>query len=388
MQFTQASAPQQTSPFAVRNGAGTRPARDLEDRAIGWWLLGCAVFVLAMVAVGGLTRLTGSGLSMTDWKPVTGFLPPMTEADWILLYDQYRATPEYRTVNAGFGLEGFKGIFWLEFIHRVLGRLIGLVFFVPLLVFTLQRRIPWRRLPIYLVVFALGGLQGLLGWYMVQSGLVDDPSVSPFRLTAHLGLAVVILMALLVMAHRRLSPVYPWKASLSPQQLAAARESLTPIRRLGLPATGLVFLTILAGGLVAGYDAGLMYNTFPTMQGQWIPDGVMALSPWWLNIYDNIITVQFNHRLLGLTTLGICLWLIWSAERNFFLLQSRLQSAPSLSFFRVLTRLLAFSVLLQIILGIFTLLLSVPIGLASAHQINAILVLSAALWLYMDSRAV
>jgi heme A synthase len=246
----------------VSTDAVAAPKKARSDRAIAWWLLVCCALVFAMVVLGGVTRLTGSGLSMVNWKPVSGVLPPLSRAAWEREFEHYRQTPEYKYVNKGMSLSEFKGIFWFEYAHRVLGRLIGVVFLLPFLYFLLRRRIEASLVPKLAVMFVLGGLQGLLGWYMVKSGLVDDPHVSQYRLAAHLGLAVLIYAFML------------WTALgiLRSDEDSGSRGS-SSFSTYTLILTIAVFVVMMSGAFVAGLKAGFSYNTFPLMAGQWIPDG-------------------------------------------------------------------------------------------------------------------
>ncbi len=326
------------------------------DRRIATWLLVCCLLVFAMVVLGGVTRLTGSGLSMTDWKPIMGVLPPLNDADWQARFELYQQTPEFRKINAHMDVEAFKGIFWLEYLHRLLGRTIGIAFFVPFMVFLVRGDIAMRRSGKYWLMFILGGLQGLMGWYMVKSGLVDVPHVSQYRLTAHLSLAFLVFGYMLWVA---LSHLYP--GDIRDRHPWFGRTAAL---------TALICVTIVSGGFVAGLDAGLVYNTFPTMGGQWLPAGLLALDPWWRNAFDNLTTVQFDHRVLALTTLASVL--------VFWLLRVRARfSARSLAATHVLLG-VAF---LQVTLGVSTLLLRVPLALAAAHQAVAMLLFASALYL-------
>jgi len=325
------------------------------DRAIAAWLLACCALVVLMIVVGGITRLTHSGLSIVEWQPLLGAIPPLSEADWVVLFDKYKLTPEYQKVNAGMPLEGFKAIFWWEYLHRLLGRGIGVAFLLPYLWFLFRRAIHGALAWKLAGIFVLGGLQGAMGWYMVKSGLVDDPRVSHFRLTAHLGLAFVILGAMLWVAMGLLSP-----AAAQPD------PSLRGRRVLSWHVVGFVALMVLTGGLVAGLRAGHAYNTFPLMDGQVIPPGILQLDPWWKNFFWNVATVQFDHRLFA-WALAFTVPLLWWKCRA--IAEARLSTT-------VLLGVLA----LQIVLGISTLLLSVPVALGVAHQGVAALVLCAALW--------
>ena len=327
------------------------------DRGIAVWLLICCLMIYAMVVLGGVTRLTGSGLSMVEWDPIFGIVPPLDEADWEATFELYRASPEYRKINAGMDLHGFKGIYWFEYAHRVLGRSIGTVFLVPFLYFVYRGRIRRPLIPKLAGMFLLGGLQGLLGWYMVRSGLVDNPHVSQYRLTAHLGLAVLIYGWILHVA------LGLWYGDSGQRVSAGLRRSIILL-------TGLVFITILSGGFVAGLKAGFAYNTFPLMDGHWVPEVVFMLEPWWRNFFENIATVQFDHRALALLVF-VSVLLLWVAN---------LRRRPAREVHTGLHLLLG-TVLLQVTLGISTLLLHVPVPLASLHQAGALLVFSVLVWL-------
>ena len=320
-----------------------------DRRTVAAWLFLCAGLVFAIVVVGGATRLTRSGLSIVEWQPLVGALPPLTEADWQALFAKYRETPEYRLVNHGMTLEGFKSIFWWEYVHRLLARGIGVVFLLPLLWFQLRRRLERALAWKLWGILALGALQGALGWFMVKSGLVDDPRVSPFRLTAHLGLALAIFSAELWLA---LGLAFPGRAR---ERLAAA-----------LPLA--VFLMALSGGMVAGLRAGYAYNTFPLMNGHLVPPEVLLLEPWWTNFGYNLATVQLVHRTF-FWLLALAVPLAWWRYRH-------LAAAHALA--------AAFA--LQAALGIGTLLLRVPVLLGTAHQGGAVLLLAAALWLAHSAR--
>jgi cytochrome c oxidase assembly protein subunit 15 len=326
--------------------------------AIAAWLLVCCALVFAMVVVGGVTRLTHSGLSITEWQPIVGTLPPLTDAAWNEAFIKYQMTPEYRDVNRGMTLDAFKGIFGWEYAHRLLGRAIGIVFLLPLVWFVARRRIPPGLAPRLFAIFALGALQGAMGWYMVQSGLVDDPRVSQLRLTAHLGLAFLIFGAMF------------WTAlSLLRADRAPDPASARPLARFAFALTALLFVMVLAGGLVAGIRAGFAYNTFPLMNGALVPPEIMLLEPWYLNFANNMATVQFDHRAIA--------WLLAVAVPIFWW---RVARSPGVSSqarrgAHVLLGLLA----LQIALGIATLVLVVPLPLAAAHQAGALLVFAAAL---------
>lgn len=327
-----------------------------QDRAVARWLLICCALIFAMVVLGGVTRLTGSGLSMVDWRPITGVLPPIGAEEWQRTFEMYRQTPEFLKKNSHMDVDAFKGIFWLEYLHRLLGRLIGLVFLVPFVIFLWRGHIARDQWPKYALMFVLGGLQGLLGWYMVRSGLVDNPAVSQYRLTAHLVSAFLIYGFMLWVALSLLYPArngkpHPWFG-----------------RTLGLGA--IIAVTIVSGGFVAGLKAGKIYNTFPMMGDYWVPPGMYALEPLWRNFFDNLATVQFNHRVLAITTfvLIVVYWLRLPRQG----LQPRLAKGVNA---------LLHTAILQVALGIATLLLIVPIPLAAAHQAVGMLLFTVALYL-------
>jgi len=328
-----------------------------DRRAIGWWLLIVAGLIWAMIALGGATRLTGSGLSIMEWAPISGTLPPLSEAEWQRLYDLYRTIPQYELINQGFGIEGFKQIFWLEWTHRLWGRLIGLAFLLPLIWFWVRGRIPPGLKPRLVVLFLLGGLQGAVGWFMVASGFeADRTSVSPYRLVIHLGLALLLYGVILWTALGLLRP-----RRTGPRQPAG-------LRRLVHLTAGLVVLTLLAGGFVAGLHAGLTYNTFPLMDGEIVPPGYAELTPFWRNWTANIAAVQFNHRLLATVTGAAALVAaVWGAR------------ALPAGFARGAVLALGGVVALQYGLGVATLLLVVPVWLGTLHQAVAVGVLTAVL---------
>ncbi len=333
------------------------PVVTANDRKVARWLLILCGLVFAMVVLGGFTRLTGSGLSMTDWRPVTGILPPISEAAWQETFDRYRETPEFIQVNSTMDLAAFKGIFWLEYLHRLFGRIIGLAFLLPFAWFVWQGYIRKSEIPKYGLMFVLGGLQGVLGWYMVKSGLVDNPRVSQYRLTAHLSAAIVIYAYMFWVA---LSLLYP-RPSTGPAHPWFGRS---------LALAALVFITVMSGGFVAGLDAGLMYNTFPKMGNYWIPPGYLALQPEWRNLFENMAAVQFNHRLLAVTTFCVIVAFWWFARR--LDLPRRIRASVNA---------LLHTAVLQVALGISTLLMMVPILLAAAHQAVALVLITVVLYL-------
>jgi heme a synthase len=321
------------------------------------WLFAVAALVLLMVSLGGATRLTGSGLSITEWKPLIGMLPPLTEGDWQEAFGKYQQIPQYEYANKGMSLAAFKVIFWWEWAHRNLGRLIGIAFALPFLAFLARGAIS-RRLGLKLAgIFALGGLQGLVGWYMVRSGLSDRIDVSHYRLALHLGLAVLILGALL------------WTALSLRDGDAAASEGSAHSRQVAAAILTLVFVQILLGALVAGLKAGHAYNTWPLMDGRIIPSGLGAIEPWYLNLFENAMTVQFNHRVAAYALLVAVLWRAATVAR----LRSGRGERRSAGY-------LALAVLMQLGLGIWTLLSQVAPALGVAHQAMAAIVFALAVW--------
>jgi cytochrome c oxidase assembly protein subunit 15 len=336
-------------------------------RQIAHWLLICCAMVFATLVVGGVTRLTHSGLSIVEWQPLIGALPPLNAAEWNEVFLKYQQTPEFLKVNHGMNLEEFKTIFYWEYLHRLLGRGIGLVFLLPFLYFLLRRKIDRTLAPKLVGMFLLGGLQGAMGWYMVKSGLVDDPHVSQYRLTAHLGLAFVIFavmawVALGLLAQRQKS-------------LASANPALRSAQAQASGLLLLVFVMVLSGGLVAGLHAGLTYNSFPLMHGYVVPPDIFMLEPWYLNFFNNPGTVQFDHRLIA-WLLIILLPLFWFRTR-------KLTLTPRA---RLATHVLLAVFVLQIVLGISTLLLVVPVPLAATHQAGAMVLFASLLWLNHELR--
>ena len=326
-------------------------------RAVAWWLLGLAGLVLAMVVLGGVTRLHHAGLSMVDWRPLVGALPPFGAEAWQALFADYKRFPEYQAVNLGMTLAQFKGIFWLEYAHRLLGRAVGVAFLLPFLWFLFRRALDRPLAAKVLAVAVLGGLQGLLGWYMVKSGLVDRPDVSPYRLAAHLGLAVLIYACLVWLALGLLMA----GSGKRPRRAGRWRGALWGV-------LALVFLTILSGAFVAGNDAGLAYNTFPLMAGAIVPPDLFLIEPGWRNVFENVPLVQLDHRLLALLT-ALVVVLIWAAALRW----------PPAGPARVALHGAAAAVLCQFGLGIATLLAFVPVPLGAAHQTGAMVVFTASL---------
>lgn len=335
------------------------------DRAIALWLFFTAAMILIMVSIGGITRLTGSGLSIVEWRPVLGFLPPLTEAEWLRVFALYQVSPEFREVNAGMSLAEFKSIFWWEYIHRVWGRLIGLAFILPFAWFLVRGQLAWSLAPRLAALFILGGAQGVLGWYMVQSGLVDIPEVSQYRLAAHLTLALALYAALFWTGLQLRFP----EAATPPDRY------LVRMRRSAITTLATVAVTIVSGAFVAGTDAGFAFNTFPLMDGRLAPEGYLP-APWHVSLFEDIATIQFNHRVLAIVSL-IAAVTTWWHSRWVALAPRARRVANGLPLMAGL----------QVALGISTLLLVVPVSLAAIHQAGAVVLLTMALWLVYELRA-
>ena len=327
-------------------------------RGVIIWLLVVCAFIFAMVIVGGVTRLTHSGLSIVEWQPIIGTIPPLSEAEWLHTFNLYKQYPEYMHHNQGMSLHEFKGIFYWEYFHRLLGRTIGLVFFIPFVIFWVRKKLDKPLLGKLGGAFVIGGLQGLMGWYMVMSGLVDMPRVSHYRLAAHLSLALFLLAYL-----------YWIVLDLRNQSTPSVQggKEWPGIRLLALATTALACVQIIYGAFTAGLRAGWGYNTFPTMNGEWMPEAVTALSPVWLNFLESNAGVQFMHRFLGTLLLLFVLWL-WSNTIRKPLSQKQKNSL----------HLLLLALIVQYSLGIYVLLQVVPIAAASIHQAVGCLVLLAA----------
>ncbi len=337
--------------------------REFHTRAIRLWLCAVAALVLAMVLVGGATRLTESGLSITEWKPVLGTLPPLGESGWQAEFEKYQAIPQYRALNAGMSLEQFKTIYWWEWAHRLLGRLIGVAFLLPFLWFLWRGWVePALRAPLWFIC-ALGALQGAVGWWMVASGLADRVEVSQYRLATHLELACVIYVAL-IWAAQRLNRRRDLPAPLAEEGGAAARLRFTAIGLLVL-----LLAQMYLGALVAGLRAGTIYNTWPLIDGALVPraSALFFDAPLWRNFFENALTVQFDHRMLGYAILILALWHAFDVARA-------VNGGPA----RRGAFVLAACVVLQVALGVATLLLQVPLPVALAHQGLAMLVLTVA----------
>lgn len=325
-----------------------------ENKKIAIWLFLCCFMVALMVAIGGVTRLTESGLSMTSWKPITGWLPPMDDSQWSYHFEGYKKSPEYLKINHGMNLHEFKSIFWLEYIHRLAGRITGLVFFMPMLFFILGRKIDKQLASKLFGILILGGFQGVVGWLMVKSGLKDAPHVSQYWLAFHLCMAFILFAMLFLTALRQ---YYADKRFLNDNR---------DIRKLSHLVTLLIFVQVFVGALVAGLDAGFIYNTFPYMEGKLIPDELFVMQPWYMNLLDNVKTVQFTHRVMAVTV-SFFILMFWLKARRTAIYKS--------------ANWLLFILLVQFGLGVATLLFVVPTPLASAHQIVALLLFSVALYI-------
>lgn len=343
---------------------GTRTAT--ADRAVGRWLLALSGMVLVQVSLGAITRLTDSGLSIMEWRPIMGTIPPLNEAEWRRVFDIYRQIAEYQVVNAGMSLDEFKAIFWWEYLHRLWGRLIGVAFLVPFVWFWAKGQLRGAKARRIFAIFILGGLQGVMGWVMVMSGFADRTDVSQYRLVAHLMLALLIYGLLL------------WQALnlLQPSSFDVADAPRDRLWRNGLIMTTLITVEIAIGGFVAGLDGGLIYNNFPMMGEHWIADDLFQLSPWWINFFENPAAAQFLHRLvsgfvaialISMTVRGRRAALPRPLKRRFYYLPVAL--------------------LLQAALGIATLMLVVPLPLAVAHQAGAFLLITISLYVMHGLKA-
>ncbi len=331
--------------------------------AVRLWLYAVAALVLAMVLVGGATRLTESGLSITEWKPVMGVVPPLSQQAWQSEFEKYQAIPQYREINRGMSLEAFKTIYWWEWTHRLLGRVIGAAFLLPFLFFLWRGWVAPPLRPRLWFIFGLGALQGAVGWWMVASGLAERVEVSQYRLATHLLLACLIYVAIIFTARRMAaSPNAPSFASV-----ADARRG-TRIRSGAIALVVLVLAQIYLGALVAGLRAGYAYNTWPLIDGALVPDSARLFfdTPLWRNFFENVLTVQFDHRMLAYAILVIALLHAVDAAR----LKDRRSRLGAFVLFA--------AVMLQVALGIVTLVLVVPLPLGLLHQAVAMLVLTVA----------
>ncbi len=321
------------------------------SRRIAIWLFFMCGLIAAMVIVGGATRLTDSGLSIVEWRPVTGAIPPLNEADWLSEFEKYKTIPEYEQVNFGMSLAEFKQIYWWEWGHRLLGRVIGFAFLLPLIFFAATKQLT-RDLSIKLAgLFVLGGMQGALGWWMVSSGLAERIDVSQYRLAAHLSLAVLLFAAMFWLA-----------LDLWPQQ---KREAPKALRAGALALAAGVFLQMVLGAFVAGLRAGRTFNTWPLMDGKFFPDGYFNTPATFHDPFETMAAVQFNHRIGAYLLAGAAVWFYVAARKNGHEPRARYVLA---------------AVLAQIALGIWTVLAATPIALGLLHQAGALMVLAAALY--------
>lgn len=334
-----------------KKNSRTLSPQEAQLAGVRLWLYSIVGLITAMVLVGGATRLTDSGLSITEWKPILGAIPPLRAADWQVAFDKYRQIPEYQLINKGMSLSEFQFIFWWEWGHRFLGRIIGLAFFVPAVIFWALGWLPRALKPRIVILFILGGLQGAVGWWMVASGLVERVDVSQYRLAVHLTLACVLFAAVL------------WVAlGLREHKADASTSSMRWCATLLL---ALVLVQIFVGALVAGMDAGLAYNTWPLMDGAIVPTGLGAMSPLWLNIFENAKTVQFDHRMIAyaLWTLAL-IHALWLSVK------------PVSNSVKILAWLIFIAITGQAIVGILTLLWAVPLDVALLHQLGVLVVLA------------
>lgn len=330
-------------------------------KSVSGWLFVTAMAVFGLAIVGAITRLTESGLSITQWDPVVGIIPPLSPADWQHEFDLYRQSPQYQQLNAGMSMADFKFIFFWEWFHRFLARAIGFIYAVPLVYFWLRKKLPMDYKWSFIGLLALGGLQGLIGWYMVQSGLVDRPSVSHYRLALHLMTAFLIFSLLIRLG---------LKISLSANAQAAV---LSPLRPLAVMSMVWAVLTMIWGAFVAGLDAGLIYNSFPMMGRYPWPTEGLDMTPVWINLFENHAMVQFTHRVLAVLTF-IHVAMLWWRSRGFHV-------PPRVRF---LFTALGFMITLQLVLGITTLLSGVNIVIATLHQGGALVVLGLLVWALIE----
>jgi len=355
-------SPATRSREGARRQAARAPLAPGAPRAVSAWLFTISALLLVMIALGGATRLTGSGLSIMDWRPVTGIIPPLTHAEWERQFALYRTIPQYRILHDGFGLAGFQRIFWLEWIHRFSGRLIGLELFVPMVWFALRGALSVRLIARLVAFLVLGGLQGAIGWFMVASGFdPNSTAVQPVRLVLHLSFAFALAAAIFWTAMD-----VRWAAPAPVPRTAA----LLRTRALAAVTGVLVALTVVAGGFTAGTHAGFIDNSFPLMGGRLVPEHYAHLQPFWRNLTQNLVAVQFDHRLLATLTVLVVL----------ATLAVGLRAAPPPAVRRPLL-LLAGAVVIQYCLGITTLLLVVPVWAGTLHQTFAAVLLGCVLLL-------
>lgn len=322
----------------------------MEAKPVAIWLFLCSLMVICMVGIGGFTRLSKAGLSITEWKPITGTLPPLSEQEWLKEKSKYEATPEYKAFNYGMSMEEFRTIYLIEYVHRLIARLTGLVFILPFIYFTLKKRIPKNAVIRLSTALLFGILQAFAGWYMVKSGLVANPHVSHYKLALHLLLALVIFALLSYQF---------FDYQIKPKQTIKINSNITCYIWIILI---LVTIQIIFGAFVAGLNAGLIYNTFPLMDGQIVPEDLFFLQPTWLNIFENRATVQFVHRVLALLILVLVAILT-------------IKNASIKPLYVML-----FSVIIQVILGVVTLLLHIPMAIAIAHQMFSFILFGSGLY--------
>ncbi len=327
------------------------------NRPVAIWLLCGCFLIFCMVIIGGITRLTGSGLSITEWKPLMGAIPPLNDEDWQIAFQKYRQIPQFQKINYNFNLGDFKSIFWWEYVHRLLGRLIGIVFIIPFLWFYFKDKFDKSTIRKVLFLFILGGMQGIIGWFMVKSGLSEKTSVSHIRLAIHLITAFITFGFTLFFALEILNG-------------NAHTQSKKSIRKFVKILFTIVTIQIIYGAFVAGLHAGKIYNTFPSMNGKLIPEGLFYLQPGWVNFFDNLTTVQFIHRSFAGMIVILTFILFYLSGIN---KMNSIQKNGILFFMS--------AVFLQFVLGVFTLLTSVNITLAVLHQAGAFVLFSASVYL-------
>lgn len=327
-----------------------------QNKSVVIWLLTGCLLIFLMVVIGGITRLTHSGLSMVDWNPIMGFIPPLNETDWNVAFEKYKLYPEYQLVNSHFTLEEFKSIFFWEYLHRVIGRVIGLVFIIPFIYFLIRKRLSREVILQSLILLAMGGLQGFIGWWMVKSGLVKDPDVSHYRLATHLITAFLTFAYTFWVA---LGLIYEDKKTLDFKGLRLVLYFIF----------GATVIQIIYGAFVAGLNAGFVMNTFPKMGDQWINDSVTALAPFWTNFVEGIGGVQFVHRYLAYVVVSLILYFAIACRKYELTIRQK-----------IATKTMLYAVGVQFLLGVFTLLYAVPVWLGVVHQVGAFLLLASVVY--------
>lgn len=327
-----------------------------QNKSVVIWLLTGCLLIFLMVVIGGITRLTHSGLSMVDWNPIMGFIPPLNEADWNVAFEKYKLYPEYQLVNSHFTLEEFKSIFFWEYLHRVIGRVIGLVFIIPFIYFLIRKRLSKKVIFQSLILLAMGGLQGFIGWWMVKSGLVKDPDVSHYRLATHLITAFLTFAYTFWVA---LGLIYEDKKTLDFKGLRLVLYFIF----------GATVIQIIYGAFVAGLNAGFVMNTFPKMGDQWINDSVTVLTPFWTNFVEGIGGVQFVHRYLAYVVVVLIIYFAIACRKYELTIRQK-----------IATKTMLYAVGVQFLLGVFTLLYAVPVWLGVVHQVGAFLLLASVVY--------